>query len=94
MNQRTGLRRLVLPALLAGAALLTSSAASAGDYHGPFHAGNQAQLVVTAPASVPHAYRANGIVPRTYAQSHASTARSSSAAAKHTSAAHNFILPL
>jgi hypothetical protein len=93
MNQRTGLRRLVLPALLAGAALLTSSAASAGEYHGPFHAGNQAQLVVTAPARVPHAYRANGIVPTTYAQSHASTARSA-APAKHTSSAHNFILPI
>jgi hypothetical protein len=94
MNQRTGLRRLVLPALLAGAALLTSSAASAGEYHGPFHAGNQAQLVITAPARVPHAYRANGIVPMTYSQSRAAAAQSSSAPAKKTSSAHNYILPI
>jgi len=93
MNQRTGLRRFVLPALFAGAALLTSSAASAGDYHGPFHAGNQAQLVVAAPATVPHAYRANGIVPTSYAQSsHASSSRSS-APMSHATSAHNNLNP-
>jgi hypothetical protein len=94
MNQRTRLRRFVLPALLAGAALLVSSAASAGDYHGPFHAGNNAQLVVSSSAPVPHAYKARGIVPTTWSQSRAEAARPAAAPARHASSAHNFVLPL
>jgi hypothetical protein len=93
MNQRTGLRRFVLPALLAGAALLVSSAASAGDYHGPFHAGNNAQLTVSSSAPVPHAYKARGVVPTTWSQSHAESARPA-APMKHATSAHNFTLPL
>ncbi len=93
MNQRTGLRRFVLPALLAGAALLVSSAASAGEYHGPFHAGNNAQLVVSSSVPVPHAYKARGIVPTTWNQSHAEAARPAAAPMRHASSAHNFVLP-
>ncbi len=90
MNQVTRLGRIVVPSLLAAAALLVCSAASAGNYMPKFRAGNVPNPSVQAPASVPRGYSASGVVPRSAAQTRAArpAAAHSASAASHAVTPH------
>jgi hypothetical protein len=93
MNQ---LRRLVLPAMVAGLALMAwSSSASAGEYIGKFQPGNHQSNSVPAVHDKVPVHAVNSSVSSLAAMHHSSAASGGSAshATAHFGNAHNTILP-